>query len=146
MTTTTAPTDQIHPETHWISPTPHVPNSKLPILIYRGALSGYSPEKMLHAMESNDWLKGGQWKTYKVAHFHTTVHEAYAVISGKTTYQLGKSPSDPDYDAQGREHGLVLSVQEGDAFVFPVCACCLVFFRRFEGIDRSGRRVSVINL
>lgn len=123
------PPNQLNPEIHHISPTPHIPNSKLPILVYRGALRGTTPEETVHAIEANDWLKGGRWKTYKTAHFHTTVHECYAVVQGSTVYQLGKSPLDAECDDLGRENGRVFDFRQGDVFVLPVGAC-LVSTRR----------------
>jgi uncharacterized protein YjlB len=123
------PLNQLNPEIHHINPTPHIPNSKLPVLVYRGALRGTTPEETVHAIEANDWLKGGRWKTYKTAHFHTTVHECYAVVRGSTVYQLGKSPLDAECDAEGRENGRVFDFRQGDVFVLPVGAC-LVSTRR----------------
>ncbi|KAF2193524.1 hypothetical protein K469DRAFT_691090 [Zopfia rhizophila CBS 207.26] len=110
---------QCEPEQHFLSSTPHVPNSKLPILVYRGVLQGFSADGMLEHIQSNEWIKGGQWKAYAVAHFHSNVHECYAVIKGKSTYQLGKSPIDAEVDEEGRENGMKLKVAEGDVFVLP---------------------------
>ncbi|GME33277.1 uncharacterized protein K452DRAFT_234076 [Neofusicoccum parvum] len=112
-------TGQIEPEAYWVKPTPHVPNSRLPILVYRDALKDTSPENILATIEPNGWLKGGQWKAYYVAHFHSNAHECYGVIKGSNVYLLGKSDIDPDVDEKGQEYGLKLFVQKGDVFVFP---------------------------
>lgn len=112
----------VEPEQHFIAPTPYVPNSRFPVLVYRNVFQGLTPESMLQHIEANDWLKGGQWKTYKIAHFHSTTHECYAVLKGKTTYSLGKSPIDTDFNEDGTENGIKLQVGHGDVFVLPVGA------------------------
>jgi uncharacterized protein YjlB len=111
----------IQPEQYFLRPTPHVPNSRLPFLVYRGALKGKSTAEMKKHIEANKWLKGGQWKTYKIAHFHTNTHECYAVLSGETLYQVGKSPIDDEFDADGKKAGVRVWLAQGDVFVLPVC-------------------------
>lgn len=112
---------QTEPEQYFLDPTPHVPNSRLPILVYRNALSDPSPRNILNIIEPNGWLKGGQWKAYNVPHFHAACHECYAVLQGKTTYQLGVGPTDPEFNEKGEPYGMRLTVQKGDVFVLPVC-------------------------
>lgn len=113
---------QVDPETFYINPTPHVPNSRLPIIVYRNVLQDTSPENILSTIEPNDWLIGGQWKTYKTPHFHAMAHECYAIIRGSSTYLLGKSESDNETDENGKPTGVQLHVQVGDVFVLPVGA------------------------
>ncbi|KAJ9655078.1 hypothetical protein H2201_008886 [Coniosporium apollinis] len=109
----------IEPEQHWLRPTPHVPNSKLPFLVYRGVFKGQSADEIKKHIEANKWLKGGQWKTYKIAHFHTNTHECYAVLSGETLYEVGKSPIDDEFDADGKRTGFRVWLEQGDVFVLP---------------------------
>ncbi|KAF2870026.1 hypothetical protein BDV95DRAFT_574914 [Massariosphaeria phaeospora] len=99
----------ITPELYTLDPTPHVPNSKLPVILYRVAVNGFSYDEILELMERNGYKKGGQWKEHKTAHFHSNVHECYAVISSSTLYSLGKSPIDPDVNNQGRKNGITLN-------------------------------------
>ncbi|KAJ5601252.1 hypothetical protein N7510_010786 [Penicillium lagena] len=113
----------IEPEQYFLDPTPHVPNSRLPILVYRNAILDPSPRKILNIIEPNGWLKGGQWKAYKVPHFHAACHECYAVLQGKTTYQLGIGPTDPKFNVKGEPYGMRLTVQKGDVFVLPAGIC-----------------------
>ncbi|KAF2197050.1 hypothetical protein GQ43DRAFT_340286, partial [Delitschia confertaspora ATCC 74209] len=87
----------IEPEQYFLSPTPHVPNSSLPFLVYRGETT----RDMKRHIEANKWMKGGQWKTYKIPNFHTNTHECYAALSGKTLYEVGKSHIDDEADSQG---------------------------------------------
>lgn len=64
------------PETYYItSPTPHVPNSPLPVLVYRSALPGDPDAETTRShIEPNDWLPGGVFKTYTAHHFHSVTH------------------------------------------------------------------------
>lgn len=110
----------VQPEQYFLPPTPHVPNSRLPILVYRNVLEDTSPRNILNTIEPNGWIKGGQWKTYKVPHFHTHCHECYGIIRGGSTYLLGVGPNDPKVDEEGNPYGMKLTVQKGDVFVLPV--------------------------
>ncbi|KAL9086625.1 MAG: hypothetical protein Q9165_007068 [Trypethelium subeluteriae] len=107
---------KVEPEKFYVRPTPHVPNSKLPILVYRDVLQDTSPETILSTIEPNGWLKGGQFKTYPVPHFHCLAHECYGIIKGSSTYLLGKSPLDPETDEHGNSNGILLHVKVGDVF------------------------------
>lgn len=107
--------DKVEPQTIYLPPTPHVPNSHLPVLIYRNALTTPTPNDILSTIEPNHWLKGGQWSRSVATHFHATTHECYGITRGSSTYVLGKSPVDGD--------GYVaceIEVRHGDVFVLPV--------------------------
>lgn len=115
------PADVVEPETFFVKPTPHVPNSCLPVVVYRGALKDTSPSNIVTTIEPNGWLKGGQWKTFKKVHFHSNAHECYGIIQGSSTYRLGKSDIDPDKDADGNPiDGTTFFAEAGDVFVLPV--------------------------
>lgn len=114
------PSSVVEPETFFVKPTPHVPNSHLPVVVYRGALDDTSPDNILKTIEPNGWLKGGQWKTFKTVHFHSNAHECYGIIKGSSTYRLGKSDLDADKDDNGVENGTTFFAQAGDVFVLPV--------------------------
>ncbi|KAL4863519.1 hypothetical protein BDV12DRAFT_206404 [Aspergillus spectabilis] len=113
----------VEPEQYFLAPAPHVPNSRLPILVYRGALDDTSPRNILNTIEPNGWIKGGQWKTYKVPHFHTQCHECYGIIRGGSVYRLGVGPIDPETDEQGKKYGIELRVEKGDVFFLPAGVC-----------------------
>ena len=104
------------PETYYLDPTPYVPNSKLPVLIYRNCL-GESPTaaSLKTQIEPNRWLKGGQWKAYLTAHYHSITHECYAVFAGRSDILLGRSPVD-DKDVPG----VKVELGKGDIIVLPV--------------------------
>lgn len=130
--TTSAPSTILHttkmpsaippPEKHFLQkPTPHVPNSPLPVLIYRSILTlPTTPDSICALIESNGWLKGGIFAHYPAHHFHSITHECYAVFKGRSKLLLGKGPLD-------EEGGLEVEIGEGDAIVLPagVAHCCL---------------------
>jgi uncharacterized protein YjlB len=112
---------QPEPETYYLRPTRYVPNSKLPVLLYRGVLGDApTPDSIRSLIEPNKWIRGGQWKTYPTAHFHSVTHECYAIFQGKSTFRLGKSPIDPDTNGHGEQLGHDVKVERGDIIVLPV--------------------------
>jgi uncharacterized protein YjlB len=112
---------QTEPETYYLRTTRFVPNSKLPVLLYHGVLGNSpTPESIRSLIEPNKWIRGGQWKTYPTAHFHSVSHECYAVFQGKSTFRLGKSPLDPDTDEHGGPLGCDVVLERGDVIVLPV--------------------------
>ncbi|KAK1613494.1 hypothetical protein BDP81DRAFT_443810 [Colletotrichum phormii] len=115
---------QISPETFHIPPTPHSPNSKFPVIVYRNALENKSLEGALEAINTSEWVKGGHWKIANetlaaTPHYHLTTHEAYTVLRGSGTYVLGKSPLDADTDELGNPVGVEFVARAGDVFAWP---------------------------
>ncbi|TVY84190.1 Uncharacterized protein LSUE1_G005262 [Lachnellula suecica] len=111
-----SPPEQYHLKT----PTAHVPNSPLPVLVYRSAFSlPATPASTCEAIEPNHWLKGGVFKHYAAHHFHSVTHECYAVFKGHSRLLLGRGP--------GEDGGVEVDVREGDAIVLPagVAHCSL---------------------
>ncbi|KAK2612593.1 hypothetical protein QQS21_001365 [Conoideocrella luteorostrata] len=111
--------EALPPELHVVAPTPHVPNSKLPVMLYRKAFLKVSYDEMIKVIEGNGWAKGSHWGVYPTAHFHSNSHECYAIIRGKGTYVLGKSPIDNDVGGDGEKIGRDLLVEQGDIVVLP---------------------------
>jgi uncharacterized protein YjlB len=112
---------QPEPEVFYLPPTRYVPNSKLPVLVYRGVLgSSPTPESIRSQIEPNKWIRGGQWKTYPTAHFHSVSHECYAIFQGKSTFRLGRSPIDADTNEHGERLGHDVVLERGDIIVLPV--------------------------
>jgi uncharacterized protein YjlB len=67
-----------------------IPNSALPVLVYRGALprdAGAAGHEELFA--NNGWL--GAWRNgiYPFHHFHSTSHEVLGIASGTANVVLG---------------------------------------------------------
>jgi uncharacterized protein YjlB len=82
------------PEAYHFSPTPHVPNSILPVLIYRNMLpANPTAASTRDALEKNSWLQGGVFKTYRAHHFHSVTHECYAIFKGSSRLLLGAGRS-----------------------------------------------------
>src|SRR3954469_24841430 len=88
------------------------PNSKLPVLIYRKALS--LPEQKNKAANiaqkllirngwSNTWRNG----IYNFHHYHSTTHEVMGICSGKATILLG-GPK-----------GKKATLEQGDVLILP---------------------------
>jgi len=102
------------PEQYALEPTTHVPNSTLPVLVYRSVLPP-EPNKRntREAIETNHWYHGGDWKAYKAHHFHSVTHECYAVYRGRSTLLLGRGPLDEN-------GGLEVVLEAGDVIVLPV--------------------------
>ncbi|KAH8779008.1 hypothetical protein BGZ57DRAFT_761020 [Hyaloscypha finlandica] len=117
------------PETYFITKsTPHVPNSPLPVLVYRSVLpANPTPENICGAVEPNNWMKGGVFKHYPAHHFHSVTHELYAVFKGHSRLLLGRGP----LDAEG---GVEVDLRVGDCIVLPagVAHCCLESSHGYE--------------
>ncbi|PMD22437.1 hypothetical protein NA56DRAFT_570371 [Hyaloscypha hepaticicola] len=104
--------------------TPHVPNSRFPVLVYRSVLpANPTPESICTAIEPNDWIKGGVFKHYPAHHFHSVTHELYAVFKGHSRLLLGRGP----LDAVRGDGDLMVELGVGDCIVLPagVAHCCL---------------------
>ena len=118
--------NKVPPETLTVPPTAHSPNSTRPVFVYRDVLVDKTPQGASNAIEQSEWVYGGHWRIAEntlaaVPHYHSITHEAYTVLHGTGTYRLGKSPLDPEIDANGEEVGVVFTARAGDVFVFPVC-------------------------
>ena len=104
------------PEQYYFTPTPHVPNSCLPVLIYRHVLPpSPTAASTREALEQNEWLQGGVFKTYRAHHFHSLTHECYAVFNGRSRLLLGRGPLD-----SVSEGGVEVDMNTGDVIVLPV--------------------------
>ncbi|KAF2476089.1 uncharacterized protein BDR25DRAFT_300886 [Lindgomyces ingoldianus] len=103
------------PEIYQLSPTSHVPNSRLPALIYRSVLpADPTAASTREALEKNLWMQGGVFKTYRAHHFHSVTHECYAVFKGSSKLLLGRGPLDGP-----EEGGLEVDLGRGDIIVLP---------------------------
>ena len=63
------------------------PNSRLPALLYRRAFAPSADADRLMAAHgwTNSWRNG----IYPYTHYHSTSHEALAIVAGSATVQLG---------------------------------------------------------
>ena len=85
------------------------PNSRLPLLIYRGALTtaDASPDAMEALFAAGGWPPAWRSSIFTYHHYHSTAHEALGVASGEARLLLG-GPA-------GRE----FEVMAGDVIVIP---------------------------
>ena len=85
-----------------------MPNSQLPVLIYRDTASGEGLENLFRQVFSaNGW--GGLWTgaIFGYDHFHSNAHEVVGVVSGEAILGLG--------GASGKR----VEVSEGDIVIVP---------------------------
>src|ERR1700741_5268650 len=87
-----------------------IPNSKLPLLIYRQAVRlppGDPASAFEQLFEANQW--SGTWRDgiYPFHHYHSTAHEVLGVFSGSATTQFGG------------ERGITERLNAGDVVIIP---------------------------
>jgi uncharacterized protein YjlB len=99
-------------ETLQFEPNGRVPNSRFPVLLYRGAIASSAGSDLADVIEEtfrqNDWLNN--WRelgVYDYYHFHSTTHEALAMARGQITLRLGGAG------------GAVVTLTAGDVLVLP---------------------------
>ena len=86
-----------------------VPNSRLPLVVYRGALpTGSDPAAFCERMfAAHGWP--GAWRNgiYAHHHYHSTAHEVLGIAGGDATVRLGG------------EGGQTVALSAGDVVVIP---------------------------
>jgi uncharacterized protein YjlB len=83
-----------------------MPNSRLPVVIYRKVLEG-AARGFDSLFRANGWT--GTWRdgVYDYDHFHSNAHEVLGVDSGRATIQLGG------------DEGQAVEVEAGDVLILP---------------------------
>lgn len=128
------------PETYTLNPTGHVPNSALPVLVYRDVLpQPYDQITAKDALEKNEWTQGGVFGHYPAHHYHSVTHECYAVFSGNTRFLLGRGPLDH------ADHGVEVDLHAGDIIVQPVSGVSESVDLDLPDENVSGRRSSLLS-
>jgi uncharacterized protein YjlB len=84
-----------------------IPNSNLPVLLYRNAIEQPSAEALEALFDANDWPSAWRYGVYDFHHYHSTTHECLGVATGSAELQLG--------GVEGR----VFNVSAGDVIVLP---------------------------
>jgi uncharacterized protein YjlB len=99
-------------ETMRFQPNGRVPNSRFPVLLYRGAVTSGAGDDLADAIEGtfrrHDWLNN--WRelgVYDYYHFHSTTHEVLGMARGRITLRLGG------------EGGTDVELAAGDVLVLP---------------------------
>jgi uncharacterized protein YjlB len=83
-----------------------VPNSPLPLVVYRGAVPG-DAAAIERVFASNGWPPAWRNGVHPFHHFHSVAHEALGVARGSVSVLFGG------------EKGQVLTVKAGDVVVIP---------------------------
>lgn len=108
------PGDEKHtmklPNRIYLAKGPDVPNSQLPVLLFRGMLPLNESEKagtFRNVFRRNKWV--GVWTDtiYDYTHYHSNAHEVLGIAEGKVTIKLGG------------ETGRVFRLKAGDMLVIP---------------------------
>ena len=87
-----------------------VPNNRLPLLVYKGAVdvANDHPEKTIEGLfGANGW--GDMWRNgvYDYPHYHATVHEALGVARGHARVRFGGN------------RGHAIDISAGDVAILP---------------------------
>jgi len=98
------------PETFYFEDDGSIPNSNLPLLLYRRAFSdrgNAGAEWLERTFANNNWTNSWRNGVYPFHHYHSTSHEVLGIYSGKAKLHLGG------------EQGEKLDVEAGDIIVIP---------------------------
>ncbi|VUC29918.1 unnamed protein product [Clonostachys rosea] len=135
----------MQPTAFFFHPTKYVPNSKLPVLLYRNALPFPLEEDIVKEfLESNHWIHGGTWNAVPRHHFHPNTHECYgiAIVEGSSELLIGVGPLDSETD------GEVIHVESGDVIVLPagVSHCSKSFSHDYRYLGAYPKVIQAILL
>lgn len=83
-----------------------IPNSELPLLVYRDAVPA-DPAAIERIFAANRWPPAWRGGVHPFHHFHSTAHEVLGVARGEATVLFGGP------------NGQVLTVKAGDVVVVP---------------------------
>src|SRR5215470_9975425 len=96
-------------ETHVFADDGTVPNNRLPLVLYRGALGqeGDLASRCEAMFDVNGWP--GAWRNgiYGHHHYHSTAHEVLGIARGSARVRLGG------------ENGATVELRQGDVVVIP---------------------------
>ena len=94
------------PETFSFEDDGAIPNARVPMLVYRGAVPA-DAAAIERLFADNDWPPAWRNGVHPFHHFHSTAHEALGVARGHARVLFGGP------------NGRVLDVQAGDVVVLP---------------------------
>ena len=96
----------LKPEQHVLAAEGGFPNSRLPLLVHRGALPP-DAAAMENAFAVNGWANSWRNGIFGYHHFHSIAHEVLGIASGEVTVAFG--------GPRGKE----VTVRAGDVVVIP---------------------------
>src|SRR5689334_6596240 len=102
-----APTGRAEPETHLFADDGVFPNSRLPVLIYRGVLATPEAAAFERMFDANGWSPAWRNGLFSVHHYHSTAHEVLGIYGGRVTARLGGP------------QGTSVTLMAGDVVVIP---------------------------
>lgn len=96
-------------EEHRFPASGEIPNSSLPLVVYRGALAGGAGAAAAceALFAGHGWSNGWRNGVFGYHHFHTTAHEVLGIVRGEARVRFGG----PD--------GAVVALKAGDAVAIP---------------------------
>ena len=96
-------------ETHRFADDGTVPNSPLPLVVYRGALpdSGDRAAACEAMFATNGWPDSWRNGIHPFHHYHSTAHEVLGIARGQARVRLGG------------ENGQTVELRQGDVVVIP---------------------------
>ena len=100
-------TDELPPRSRVFADDGVFPNSRLPVLIYRGVLAAPDAAAFEEMFESNGWSSAWRNGLFSVHHYHSTAHEVLGIYQGRVTARLGG------------ERGTSITLVAGDVIVIP---------------------------
>lgn len=97
-----------NPELHWGRPNGLVPNSRFPLLAYRGAVPGGGADAVVARLKGNGWSNNWRYPgVYTYRHFHSTSHEVLGCATGWMELEI--------FGAGGKH----IKISAGDVAVMP---------------------------
>jgi uncharacterized protein YjlB len=86
------------------------PNSRLPALLYKGALDIpllFPAAHVKHLFEKNGWSNSWDAGIFEYQHYHSVTHEVLGIYKGQTKLQLGGAS------------GPKIFIEKGDVLIVP---------------------------
>jgi uncharacterized protein YjlB len=98
----------INPEVLYLKDDGKIPNSKLPLLLYRNVFSDKpTASKLRKHFATNNWTNSWDNGVYPFHHYHSTSHEVLGIYAGSALLHLGG------------ERGEKVEVKAGDVIIIP---------------------------
>jgi uncharacterized protein YjlB len=98
------------PETFYLKDDGQIPNSSLPLLVYKSVFKerGSKGASWLeNRFQQNNWYNSWRNGVFGYHHYHSNTHEVLGVYSGDAKLQMGG------------ERGITLDVSAGDVIIIP---------------------------
>jgi uncharacterized protein YjlB len=95
------------PQAHLFADDGVFPNSRLPVLIYRGVLATPEAAAFERMFDANRWSPAWRNGLFSVHHYHSTAHEVLGIYGGQVTARLGGP------------RGATVTLAAGDVVVIP---------------------------